>query len=333
VSYVELLPPDAHRTPGWYERRKPGISASEIAAVLGLSPYESPWSLWHRKKGLLEPQPDNEAMEWGRRIEALIVAKFAERHPEFHVRPLGLCASERRPWQLATPDGAVEDVDRGPGTVAVAALLAGVEAKTTDSWDGWGDEGTDDIPVLYRCQTLWQADVLGVDCVYLPALSRGKDYREYVVVRDDAAEADLIVMRLAAQQFLASLEGDEPPPLDAHPATTKTLRALHPTVEDADVVVPLELAATYVEARLTMELAKIDLDGATNELLAAIGDGRRAVDPEGRRVATRIVSERRSLDTKALAADHPELAKKYQRTTTVAQLRAAPAPKKKETIR
>lgn len=328
MSYVELLPPDAHRTDAWYERRRQGISASETAAVLGLSRYESAWSLWHRKAGLLEPQPDNEAMEWGRRIEALIVAKFAERHPDLWVGHPGLCASKERPWQLASPDAVLIDGEAHPDWV-----VAGLEAKTTDSWDGWGDEGTDDIPVGYRCQALWQMDVLGVGCVYVPALSRGKDYREYAVVRDDDAEADLIVMRLAAQQFLASLETGEPPPLDAHPATTRTLRALHPDVEDRDVQVRAELAETYREARHTVELAQIDLHGATNELLAAIGDGRRAVDPDGRKVATRIVSERRSLDTKAFAADHPDLAKKYRRTTVVAQLRAAPTPKQEESIR
>jgi putative phage-type endonuclease len=331
VTYIELLPPVAHRTDAWYERRRQGISASEIAAVLGLSRYESPWSLWHRKAGLLEPQPDNEAMEWGRRIEALIVAKFAERHPELFVYPVGLVASEDRPWQLASPDAAAWDAPESDELLAFP--VAGVEAKTTDSWDGWGDEGSDDIPVGYRCQALWQMDVLGVGCVYVPALSRGKDYREYVLARDDDAEADLIVMRLAAQQFLASLEAGEPPPLDAHPATTRTLRALHPDVEDIDVQVPAELAETYREARRTVELAQIDLSGATNELLAAIGDGRRAVDPDGNKVATRIVSERRSFDSRAFAADHPGLARKYRRTTVVAQLRAAPAPKQEESIR
>ena len=40
-------------TSDWHAARANGIGGSEIAAVLGLSPYESRFSLWHRKKGLL----------------------------------------------------------------------------------------------------------------------------------------------------------------------------------------------------------------------------------------------------------------------------------------
>lgn len=327
MTFTEVLPPDAERTGQWYARRRDGITASEVAAILGLSRWESPWSLWHRKKGLLDEEPDNDAMRWGRKLEALIADEFDERHPYLHVLRIGLVS--RDGWKLATPDRGLWETTLGVSEHPVGAL----ECKTADSWDEWGDDGTDVIPVYYRCQLLWQMHVLGVDCGFVAALSRGKDYREYVVTMDDDARADLQVMIQAAEEFRASLAADEPPPLDAHTATTRALRTLHPAVEDRDVVVPDHLAETYAEAKRTVELAKADLDGATNELLAAIGDGRRAVTADGAKVATRIVSERRSLDTKALAADHPDIAEKYRKTTTVAQLRAAPAPKKEGTIR
>lgn len=333
MTYTELLPPGSYRSPDWYDQRKHGISASEIAAVLSLSPYESPWALWHRKKGLLDPQPDNDAMEWGRRIEELIVAKFTERHAtEFVVRDVGLVRSSERLWQLATPDAVCCDFDAAPAARGYEPV-AGVEAKTADSWDGWGDEGSDDIPVYYRCQTLWQMDVLGVDCVYVPALSRGKSYREYVIVRDDAAQADLEVMREAAREFLASLDGDEPPPLDSHPATTDTLKALHPDLEDVEVVVAGHLAAQYKAACADLRHAeewKRELD---NRLLRDIGDAKRAVTAAGDKVATRSVFERTSIDTRKLRADHPAIAKACEKTATVTQLRPAPQPKPKETIR
>lgn len=329
MSYTELLTPDADRTATWYERRRQGITASEVAAILGLSPYESAWSLWHRKKGLVSSELDNDAMKWGRRLEDLIADEFDEQHPYLHVLRFGLVAQKRDRWKLATPDRGLWETTLGVSEHPVGVL----ECKTTDSWDGWGDDGSDDIPVYYRCQVLWQMHVVGVDCAFVAALSRGKDYREYVVTMDDDAKADLAVMVERAEQFRASLSGDEPPDIDEHPATTRTLRALHPDVLDVDVPVPAELAETYREARRTVALAQADLDGATNELLHMIGDGRRAVDPDGRKIATRIVSERRSLDTKALTADHPDIAETYRKTTTVAQLRATPEPKDKETIR
>lgn len=337
AAFTELLPPAADRTEQWHERRVVGVTASEVAAILGLSPYDSPFNVWHRKAGTLPPDhSDNEQMRWGRRLEDAICAEFSEQHPDLHVVKLGLCASVQRPWQLATPDRGVFDSE----TLGVTEIddvfhvlpIAGVEAKTTDSWDGWGDEGTDQIPVEYRCQALWQADVLGVDCIYVPALSRGKDYREYVLTMDDDARADLEIMRQAALAFRESVVNDQPPGVDAHVATTSALRRLHPDVENVDVEVPAALADTYRRLKAEEKRIENELSKAGNELLAAIGDGRRAVDPDGNRVASRSVFERNDLDSKALSADHPDIAEQYRKTTTVAQLRATPKPKEKGSI-
>ena len=38
-------------TPEQLAQRALGVSASEVAAVCGLSPYEGPWSVWAKKKG------------------------------------------------------------------------------------------------------------------------------------------------------------------------------------------------------------------------------------------------------------------------------------------
>ena len=97
----------------WLEARRQGVTASEIAAVMGLSPasQDGPYALYHRKTGTLPPIEDNDAMERGRVLEPYIAEKFAQRRPELVVDGDGrqLYAHPDRPWQMATPDRLVQD--------------------------------------------------------------------------------------------------------------------------------------------------------------------------------------------------------------------------------
>ena len=72
-----ILPGDAPHHE-WLEARRHGITASEIAAVLGLSPYESPYSLYWRKLGELPAQDDTLAMALGRHLESFVAGQFAD---------------------------------------------------------------------------------------------------------------------------------------------------------------------------------------------------------------------------------------------------------------
>src|SRR5262245_52949583 len=72
------LAPDIDRA-AWLEARRKGIGASEIAAVLGISPWESPFSLYWRKVNGWDYEPSSE-MEWGTRLEPVIAEKYANNH-------------------------------------------------------------------------------------------------------------------------------------------------------------------------------------------------------------------------------------------------------------
>lgn len=71
-------------TPEWAEARAGlTITATEIAAVLGLSPWMSRFTLWHKKAGLrTAPFESNPAVEWGIRLEDVVAAKWAEEHAD-----------------------------------------------------------------------------------------------------------------------------------------------------------------------------------------------------------------------------------------------------------
>jgi putative phage-type endonuclease len=63
----------------WQELRAQHVGASEVAALFGLSPYLTRFTLWHRKAGnVATPEPDGERLKWGNRLEAAIAQGIAE---------------------------------------------------------------------------------------------------------------------------------------------------------------------------------------------------------------------------------------------------------------
>lgn len=300
MTAVELLPPGAGpQDPRWHELRRAGVTASEIAAIMGLSPYESPFSLFWRKVNAWTWE-GNEFTAAGQHLEDPIALWWAAEHAnELGDPPLmraGLYAHPDRPWQLATPDRKARFRVPGGGRMVTHGLL---ECKwVAYSWDGWGEPGTDEIPVHYRAQCLWQLDVMGVDEVHVAALGPG-GFRAYRVRRD---EADLALMRKAGEEFHRRLVDGDPPPLDSHTATLGALKQLHPSLGSGDVEVSLELAERYRLARLDRDGAKARVALCEAELRDALGSTYARAVRGGRLVASRSIFERRSDDGDELLA-------------------------------
>lgn len=329
MTAVELLPPGAGpEDDRWHELRRAGVTASEIAAVLGISPWESAFSLYWRKVNAWRTD-DNEFTSAGRHLEDAIADWwFAACDPLENVvpGPAGLYAHPERPWQLATPDrliqmpcdwcdaagerldprtGDYEDCQGCGGTAAAGPPVALLECKwVAYSWDGWGEPGTDEIPVYYRAQALWQLDVLGVDEVHFAVLGPG-GFRAYGPVRRD--EADLEVMRKAGAEFFARLESGDAPDLDGHSATISALRKLHPSVGEGDVEVGVELAEAYRQARADKKDAEARVDHCEAQIRAALGSTYNRAVVGKKLVASRSVYDQSgdSAELTALEDDWP----------------------------
>jgi putative phage-type endonuclease len=323
-AYVELLTPEQATpdNPTWHVLRRGAVTASEIAAVLGISPWESPFSLyWSKVHGWTIP--DSPEMAAGRRAEPIVADWFAEQGDplgNLAVRPAGLYASKERPWQLATPDRMVHlrcdecdaDLDGDPWGTACPACwgrgyqddpAAALECKyVIGSWDGWGPDGSDEIPVHYRAQALWQLDTLGVDTTYVAAW-HGAELRIYPINRD---ERDLRVMRTAAEMFLARIAANEAPPIDGHSATVQTLKALHPSIEDRDIEVPAEFAEGYRRARQLARRTENVLDRYEARARELLGNGRRLLC-NGHLVCSRSIYDQSGsmVELDSLDADPP----------------------------
>lgn len=270
----------------WHAARAEGIGASEIAAVVHLSPWESHFGLWHRKQGLIGPQAGDELMVWGHYLEEPIARRFAAEHPELRVQRTGTWRSRMRPWQLANPDrlAYTRPYAKTPGT------RIPVEVKWSPNGDGWGPAGSDQIPIYYRCQVQWQMDVLGAEQAIVAALV-GSEYREYVVGYD---HIDAELLRKSGQRFMDSLAAGEVPDIDSTGHTYRALKELHPDIDNRDAEIDPHLAGRYRGALRSLEDAADGAQQAKNEVLAAMGTARYAV-VEDQRIARRQPGGRGSI--------------------------------------
>ncbi|MFK8850440.1 YqaJ viral recombinase family protein [Streptomyces sp. Ac-502] len=266
-------------SPEWEEARGGlCITATEIAAVLNLNPstWANRYELWHKKAGLpvasFEPNPFT---KWGVRLEDDVAEEYAERHPEHPLLSTGTWRHVERSWQRATPDRLHSHRI--------------VEIKTSPFDDGeWGPDGSDQVPLHYRCQIIWQQDTLGLhERAHVAVLISGWDYRELYV---DYDEADALLMRDAAQTFLHDVRHGVRPDIDDSDRTYNTLRRQPDRYDREDVEIPGPIADQYEKAGAHYRAADTAYTQAKSHVLAALGTGRNAVHL-GRRIAYRVAND------------------------------------------
>jgi predicted phage-related endonuclease len=102
------------------------MTASKVAAVLGLSPWQSRFSLWYEMAGAVEHQAGTPQQARGHYLEDGVARWVADQHGLTHIAPGGCWRNRARPWQVASPDRLVLPYDR-----AVVHVSAAMEVKTS----------------------------------------------------------------------------------------------------------------------------------------------------------------------------------------------------------
>lgn len=222
------------------------ITASKVAAILGLSPWDSPRSLYHHMRGELRRTETTDVQSRGHYLEPAILAWWSDRHPEYTTltrQHLALRAD--LPWGAANLDALAQ----GPGVPDVV-----VEAKSAvNDWE-WGTEGTDEVPAYYAAQTTFAMHLSGTRRTYMPIITSRLEFREYVIDYDAQLAADI---EATCFRFWCAVQDGAAPPLDGHVATLGSLRRLHPDIEaGASVEVRPDVAREFVEATTARKAAE-----------------------------------------------------------------------------
>lgn len=213
----------------WLRARRGGIGASDAAACVGCSPYQSTLGLWAEKAGRVEPQPpaDMDAVEMGRLLEPIVLERLRQKTGLWvESWPSELIVMRNGdPWQRCTPDGLVFDGARGVG------LVQAKTARETDA--GWGEEP----PVHYQMQVQHEMAVTGLPYAILVVLFGGRRLEWYAIQRDEAVIEWLTSVE---RQIWGYVERDEelPPELcsgDVMLRAADTMR-LHPDDDGTEIV-------------------------------------------------------------------------------------------------
>lgn len=182
----------------WLKERQKGIGSSDAPAVVGVSKWKTPLQVWESKRGLIGPQEDNPSMEWGRRLEPLVRQKYSDVTGRA-VRLPELIRSGKYPFMLASLDGITDDKRI-------------VEIKTAGSLHGFGEDGTDEIPLPYVIQVQHQMIVSGYAIADVPVLIGGRDFRIYEVPEDKELQEMIIQKEAAFWQMV--VDGTPPDPMN-----------------------------------------------------------------------------------------------------------------------
>jgi putative phage-type endonuclease len=240
----------------WHEARKGGVGGSEIGTLLGLNPWESCYSLWAKRSGLIPTLPiQNFAMRLGQVLEAPILQLWQEANPEWEVFSTGTYADKKRPYLHANPDALAYHAGNDEWAI--------IEVKTSRNY--W-----DQLPPQYEAQVQHYLGIFDLPRAFLIGLV-GMDWFEQEIKRDDF---QIDQQRQAAKQFWHSLETGTKPDWDGSESTYNTVRAENPTIEDT--AVEIDGVWQIAQAQEEYDKAKTNLTKIKSQILDAMGSAKTA---------------------------------------------------------
>lgn len=286
---------------GWLEQRTQGVGGSDVAAIMGLSPWKTATQLWLEKTRRVEPEDisDKPHVRFGNQMEPLIRDWYHGEHPDRTVRRVNaICKSIERPWAQASLDYEVRD----GGEWGI------LEMKTARSAKDWADG----VPDHYLTQVTHYMSVTGRRFADVAVFFRDScEYRAYRVERD---EEDVSAVVSAVDSFWHDfVEADVMPAVTGTASEASSLASYwrgggegfascsNPAADD--------LADAYADAAERERAAKRDKAEAATKLIALIGEAK-GIETDVYRV-TWSRGERDSFDSKRFRAEHPDLYASY----------------------
>ena len=270
AEFIGDFEPD---TPDWHQLRLQGVGGSEIGTILGLNPYESAYTLWHKKKGLIDDgiSDDNMAIFIGKSMETPILERYASKHPELEIWVTGTWRNKEHGWMHANPDAIYRHRETGEWGI--------IEIKT-------GRNPWLELTPGYKAQVQWYLQVFGWTQGRIIGIA-GYQWEEHLV---ELGEFEAGVHRAAGKRFMDFVHSDTKPDWDGSQSTYETVRRSHAEIEDSEVEVG-ELGLALWQAQKHADEAQAELNKAKSITLDAMGRAKHAVmtvDGEGTfRVASR----------------------------------------------
>lgn len=298
--------------------RRQYIGGTDIAAITGLSSWATPLSVYLDKTTpAADDGKDSLIMRRGLALEDFISDEFTRAMPglvTYRPKPI-----VRTDWGFpagASVDRLIAKAEHPRTPVAV------LECKTAfrDGWRTWDEERLD-LPDSYFAQVQWYLAVTGLPIAY-GAADVGDDRLRIVPIEADARIAERLIT--AGREFWQEhVERGVPPEPQGTRADAEALNRLYAeTVPEPPVYIDDELAETlvaeYLKHKAVADEAQKAADLAKQRLQSLMGEHEQAVVVGS--LTTHLIAwktqTRRSLDTKRLRAERPEIADEYVKEST-----------------
>lgn len=275
----------------WLELRSNYIGGSDAASVVGLNPFCSPYTLWAEKTGKSAPFEGNLATEVGTYLEDFVAKKFEQETGKKVRRVNQSFLNDDYPWAIANIDRDIVGED------------AGLEIKTTSELNMKSFKNGE-YPANYYCQCMHYLAVTGKKRWYLAVLIGNKEFKIFTIERD---EEEIKALMDAEKDFWNSVKTDTAPMADGTKSTSDTLTDIYPN-SNADTVnlfgYENELQQ-YMAINAQIKALEAQKDEIANKVKAFLAEAGRGENDHYR--VSWSTSERKTLDTKRLIADHPEI--------------------------
>ena len=268
------------------------IGGSDCAAIVGMNPYSSKYSLWAEKTDLVEPFKGNLATEVGTFLEPFVAKKWSEETgKKVHNDKLSFL-NDQYPWAIANIDRKVEGENSG------LEIKTCSELRTKEFANG-------EYPENYYAQCMHYLAVTGYQKWYLAVLVGNRQLLTYEIERN---EDEIKALMDAEEEFWNKYVVPKvAPPVDGTNSTSKTIKEVFKTNIDGDVDLH-DYEGTFQQRKLVMQrISSLEEEKTAleNKLKTLMGNRSRGVC--GAFTATWKVQGTGGLDREAIKKDYPTI--------------------------
>jgi len=296
----------------WLAERKTGIGGSDAAAVVGISPWKTPFQVYQEKRGEVEDEDlsGNEAVEWGLRLEDVVADAYVDRTGRKVRRANAL---QRHPLF----DFVVGNFDR-----VVVGERRGLECKTVGEFGkkdpNWGPDGSDLVPDTYFMQVQHYMAITGFPVWDVAALFGGRHLRVYEVPRHEATIAKMLIIE--REFWTCVLQGIPPEAKTAAEALAKYPSAMRLSIEATDEVAAM--VGRYAALKADVKADEEEIDALKAALGEYLGD-HDLLSYKGTNLLTWREAKTSSVDSARLKTERPDVYAEYLRTGQTRVMRLA----------
>lgn len=262
----------------WLAERRKGIGGSDVAAIMGLSPWSTPVTVWLDKTGRSEPKEETEAMRIGTELEDFIARRYTmetgRKVQRYNTMLHDGCLLGNLDRLVVMPG---EKVASHQKEIRTDTLL---ECKTSSrEWEG-------DVPIYYQTQVQHYMGLCpAIKFADVAVLFLGRKHFEIYRVERDQAVIDHIQKYLREWWEKYVVGNMQPPPKNEADCKLLWTRS-NP---GKSVLLTAEIKATVEklrELKAAEKQLKAEIDAAQSDICAAMGEAEILADESGKPLVT-----------------------------------------------